>query len=81
MKNQLSKRNLVKRVNRILKGSGRRIETARLGFVAAAWGKHYLVDLGAGPGANAILRKHIDLEPFARKVGALQPSERMVKDG
>jgi hypothetical protein len=76
-----TRRNLIKRINRILAKRNQKIETARLRLIERAWGKHYLVDLAAGPGAYAIIQKHIGLEKFARKVGALQPSERMVKEG
>jgi hypothetical protein len=73
----IDKRNLIKRINRALASRRQRIETARLGLIAKNWGEHYLVDVDGGPGGYAIVRKHVHLPTFARKVGALRPGERL----
>jgi hypothetical protein len=64
---------LVARVNRRLVASGEALRRCRTDHDRESVGDWYVLDLSQ----NAISRKHVDLEQFAREVGALAEFEAL----
>ncbi len=75
----ISRKNLVRRVNRTLAHQGQKLVTNQIGLMVEHWGRHYVVNLAGGPSAAAIVKTHINLTRFARELGALRKGEGVRK--
>ncbi len=69
----ISKRALIQRINRRLKDDGQVLRTARGEGAQIEVGRYYSIDIYH----NCLVFKHINLEPYARKLGVLSPWERL----
>jgi hypothetical protein len=70
----LTKRALIQRINRKLKGQDERLQACRRN---SRWwrdlGDYYIVDLDR----NSIAATHIDFQKYASEIGVLQPFEEV----
>ena len=77
IRQQISRRALVTRINRALAKQGQALRRCRQ---SSRWhpdlGDYYAVDLGR----NGIVDTHVDLVAKGRELGVLRPSERLVVD-
>lgn len=72
-------RALLQRINRKL-APDEIVKAARTEAQKEMVGSFYRVDLGSSP-APSVNEKHIDLEKLGRKLGVLQPWERIADEG
>jgi hypothetical protein len=75
----VSKRALIQRINRQLAKegqAGQMVKATRGDSARKELGDYYAVDLGR----NAVVSKQVDLEDLGRKLGVLQPYERLEED-
>jgi hypothetical protein len=64
------------RVRRRLKAEGKNLRRSAEGSSGIAeLGRYYVIDAAT----NSVLERNIDLEALARKVGALRPSETVIR--
>jgi hypothetical protein len=69
-------RALLQRVNRALDSDGRVLKSSRGARAEEALGRFYVIDQRR----NVIVDKAVDLEAFARKLGALKEYEHLVDE-
>jgi hypothetical protein len=73
---QITERALFQRINRRLQQDGEKLCTARTETVKQQLGRFYVVETGQGAG---LVRKDVDLEKLAQKLGVIQPWEQLAK--
>ena len=73
---QITERALFQRINRRLQQDGEKLCTARTEAVKQQLGRFYVVGTGQGAG---LVRKDVDLEKLAQKLGVIQPWEQLAK--
>jgi hypothetical protein len=70
---KITERALLLRINRALKPDGQQLRVARTQQTESSVGRYFIVDLKR----SAIKTQHVNLEKFARELGALQPWEEL----
>lgn len=68
-------RAIIQRINRKLKSENEMLKATRGERMLLECGPFYIVDFGI----NAVMRKDVDPESVARKLGVLKPWEAVVK--
>jgi hypothetical protein len=70
----VTERALLVRLNRKLTKEGQERLKAAKGKARETLGDYYLLDLGG----NEVKATHVQLEPYARKLGVLEPYEALI---
>ena len=77
----VTERALIQRINRVLAKQDEMLKVTRGQRARADLGDWYVLDVQRNTVMRSNMSSHLSLEDYGRKLGALQPFEKLVREG